>query len=754
MKRFWALLLALVMLSAQVALAGETAAPVFAVGELSGNFNPFFAEAEGDRLVAKLANGSLLTTARGGDIVRDGISGETISFDTTPYDYTSLADVEVAVNADGSADYTLTLREDARFSDGTPVTIDDVIFSIYVRADADYDGPCGLAGLPIEGLAAYRGGLKRLDGLLLAAGRENADFNLWDADTQAAFWADIDAAGAQLCGEIVAYCLDTYLNDYAAVIGCSPEEILEDSALQLEFAMVLWGYEEDYFDGATTADFWSAILNAYDGDVAVAESTERVSTPLKDFIEGYEEKYGAQISVDGEAANISGVTRLTRDDNSGLRIHATEYDPAILHALAKCIAPLHVYGDPALYDYESNSFGFTRGDLSAVRAVKDASVGCGPYVVETSDAAGATLRANEYYYKGALPVERLRLTAYDGDADLNAVLKGEAALYVTELDAASIEAIYAANGDEGLSGACADTLLVDAPEYAYLGMNVELVKVGDDAGSPASMALRRALMTVLSAQREEMVARELGDAAFVIEYPVLNSSWAAPNPEDEGYALCYARNAAGAPVYDDAVSDDARHEAALNAAVDYLKRAGYTWDEAAQRFTAAPEGASMEYLCSVAEKDPAAALVEAAAEQLAQIGLTLRLRTLSQDELDAAVEAGGAQLWIAAQACGSEPELYAWYHSDNVGGSNLFRIADGELDGHIMDFLSSDDLEARRASCKAALDVAMEWGCVLPLYQPCLGVVTNAALLDCDSLPEDMTPFYGWWAEPEHLALK
>ena len=297
-------------------------------------------------------------------------------------------------------------------------------------------------------------------------------------------------------------------------------------------------------------------------------------------------------------------------------------------------------------------------------------------------------------------------------------------------------------------------LLVDAPEYAYLGMNVELVKVGDDAGSPASMALRRALMTVLSAQREEMVARELGDAAFVIEYPVLSSSWAAPGPEDEGYALCYARNAAGAPVYDDAVSDDARHEAALNAAVDYLKRAGYTWDEAAQRFTAAPEGASMEYLCSVAEKDPAATLVEAAAEQLAQIGITLRLRTLSQDELDAAVEAGGAQLWIAAQACGSEPELYAWYHSDNEGGSNLFRIADGELDGHIMDFLSEDDLEARRASCKAALDVAMEWGCVLPLYQPCLGVVTNAALLDCDSLPEDMTPFYGWWAEPEHLALK
>ena len=754
MKRFWALLLALVMLSATGASAEETAAPVFAVGELSGNFNPFFAEAEGDRLVAQLANGSLLATARGGDIVRGGISGETLSFDATPYDYTGLADVEVSLNADGSADYTLSLREDARFSDGKPVTIDDVIFSIYVRADADYDGPCGLAGLPIEGLEAYRGGLKRLDGLLLAAGRDNADFSLWDADTQAAFWADIDAAGAQLCQEIVTYCLDTYLNDYAAVIGCSPEEILDDDALQLEFAMVLWGYEQDYFDGATAADFWAAILNAYDGDVAVAESTERVSTPLKGFIEDYEEKYGAQISVEGGAANISGVTRLTRSDDSGLRIHATQYDPAILHALAECIAPLHVYGDPALYDYENNSFGFTRGDLRAVRAVQDAHVGCGPYVVESSDETGVNLRANEYYFKGALPVGKLRLASYDGDAGLEAVLNGEAALTVTALDAASIEAIYAANDGEGLSGACADTLLVDAPVYVYLGANVELVKVGDDAGSPASVALRRALMTVLAVQREEMVARELGDAAFVIEYPVLSSSWAAPNLEDAGYALCYSRNASGAALYDDALSDGARHEAALSAAVDYLERAGYTWDETAQRFTAAPEGASMEYVCSVAEGEPAAALVESAAEQLAQIAITLRLRTLTQEELDAAVEAGGAQLWITAQACGGEPKLYAQYHSDNVGSSNLFRIDDGELDGHIMDYLSSDELESRRASCKAALDVAMEWGCVLPLYQPCLGVVTNADQLDCDSLPEDMTPFYGWWAELEHLALK
>ena len=751
MKKLWALLLALAMLSMPCALAEETAAPVFAIGALRGNFNPFFAEAEGDRLVASLVNASLLTTARGGDVVRGGIAGETIPFDTTPYDYTGLADVEIVQNADGSADYTLTLREDARFSDGEAVTIDDVIFSVYVRADADYDGPCGLAELPIEGMAEYRGGLKRLDELLLAAGRDNSDFSRWDADTQAAFWADVDAAGVQLCQEIVAYCMDAYLDSHASIIGSTPEAIRADAALQLEFAMVLWGYELDYFDGATTADFWAAILNAYDGDVAIAESTERVATPLKDFIDDYEAKYGAQIPAGSGAASISGIERVS--DHS-LRIHATAYDPAILPALAECIAPLHVYGEAALYDYENNSFGFTRGDLSAVRAVQDAHVGCGPYVVESSDETGVNLRANEYYYRGALPAETLRLVSYDGDAGLEAVLKGEAALCVTALDDDAIEAIYAANGDAGLSGDCVDTLLVDAPEYVYLGMNVELVKVGDDADSPASVALRRALMTVLSVQREEMVARELGDGAFVIEYPVLSSSWAAPNPEDGGFAVSYSRNASGAPIYADDMSDDARHAAALNAAVDFLQQAGYTWDEAAQRFTAAPAGASLEYLCSVAENDPAATLVEAAAEQLAQIGVTLRLRVLNPDELDAALEAGGAALWIASQACGSEPALYAQYHSDNAEGSNLFRVANDALDACITDFLSADDPEARRASCKAAMDAAMDLGCVLPLYQPCLGAVVRVDRLDCDSLPEDMTPFYGWWTEMESLALK
>lgn len=756
MKKWMAMLLALAIFASLGAFAQAEAgaAPVCAVEDLRGNFNPLFAAFEGDRTVAALTNGALLTTARGGDVATGGIEGETIAFDCTDYTYTGLGDVQISRNADGSADYALTLREGVCFSDGEPLDIDDVIFTMYVLADADYDGPSGFARLPIEGLDAYRGSLQRLDELLLDAGRENADFSAWDEETQAAFWADIDAAGAQLCQEIVDYCLETHLDQYAQVIGSTKEAILADPALQVKFAMFMWGYADTYVDGATTADFWAALLDAYEGDVRAAESTEKVATPLKDFIEGYEAKYGAQVSTGSGAASISGIVRT---GDFSLNLHMTEYTPDALYELALYIAPLHHYGDAALYDYANNSFGFTRGDLSAVRAQQPA-VGCGPYVVESVDAGGVTLRANENYYKGKPAVETLRIADFGRNGGLNAVLDGEADLAVAQLSASNVAAISAANGDAGLSGARLDALLVDAPAYEYLGVNAALVKVGDDAASDASKALRKALLTVLAAKRDEMVAQNLGDSAFVIEYPVISSSWAAPTPEDEGYEVCYARDVSGEAIYIDSVSDEQRHAAALEAAVGYLKAAGYSWDEAQQRFTAAPEGAAMEYLCSIEEDSPAQSLVEVAAAQLGQIGIRLNLRSLSADELDAALESNGAQLWITGRSFAHEPDLYGMYHSDNAGGEdvdgNIFRIADAQLDACIAGYLSETDRAARRSSCKAALDAVMDWGCVLPLYQEYRAVVVAADRIDADSLPEDLTPDYGWWAEIEQLELR
>lgn len=68
---------------------------------------------------------------------------------------------EPVENVDGegnviSTTYTFELVENAKFSDSTPVTADDVIFTFKVLCDPFYDGPSTLYTTPIAGLKEYR----------------------------------------------------------------------------------------------------------------------------------------------------------------------------------------------------------------------------------------------------------------------------------------------------------------------------------------------------------------------------------------------------------------------------------------------------------------------------------------------------------------------------------------------------------------------------------------------------------------------
>ena len=91
-----------------------------------------------------------------------GIEGETRSYNGTDYTYYGLADCEVTENDDGTVTYAITLRDDVTFSDGTPMTIDDVIFNMYVYMDPTYDGSATFYSVPIVGIDEYRGGMDTL----------------------------------------------------------------------------------------------------------------------------------------------------------------------------------------------------------------------------------------------------------------------------------------------------------------------------------------------------------------------------------------------------------------------------------------------------------------------------------------------------------------------------------------------------------------------------------------------------------------
>ena len=125
--------------------------------DMSEKFSGFFAESVPDQTIVNLTGLYLIENDRAGSIIFNGAGdeGETIAYNGTDYTYHTLANVTVTENDDNTV-YNIKMRDDVVFSDGTPVTADDVIFSIYVYADTDYDGYGTLNSTNIKGLQNYR----------------------------------------------------------------------------------------------------------------------------------------------------------------------------------------------------------------------------------------------------------------------------------------------------------------------------------------------------------------------------------------------------------------------------------------------------------------------------------------------------------------------------------------------------------------------------------------------------------------------
>ena len=147
-----------------------------------GNFSPFFAASAEDQHIVDMTQIGLLGSDRQGAIVEKGIEGGTRSYNGTDCTYYTASDLEMTQNDDGSVYYDVTIRDDLTFSAGTPLTIDDVIFSMYVYCDPTYDGSATLYSQPILGMDEYREGMATLSSLIAAAGEDNTDFSLWTED--------------------------------------------------------------------------------------------------------------------------------------------------------------------------------------------------------------------------------------------------------------------------------------------------------------------------------------------------------------------------------------------------------------------------------------------------------------------------------------------------------------------------------------------------------------------------------------------
>lgn len=418
-------------------------------GMVDGILSPFWATAEGDRTIVDMTQLSLLA--------EEGRQSPT--------------EISRTVNDDGSTSVTISLRSGLKFSDGTSVTSDDLIFTYYVLMDKNYDGPNALFQLPIRGLNEYWNGMEtNMYAKYVALYDEIYNNGKYDEDLQKALeearrlklaegveeeyvdthreviaaQKDLDEYDSDKAQQIqdailrywkddvqalVDYCFLHYSSSIEMKTGRTREEVAESPGLQVMFAMVDTGYGQlDEATGVLTAklsgntwdmetefptveDFYNELYAVYDGDAQQYFSIEGYGR--NSILEAAQNELVALWASEdedwqGAVTNISGIRR---HDSRTIIITMEYCDDAALRTLCDVyVAPLHFYGDKELYDFAGDSFGFTKGNLNSLRENKRTSLGAGEFIYRETLGKNVYLDTNTNYWLGASEVPGAILT--------------------------------------------------------------------------------------------------------------------------------------------------------------------------------------------------------------------------------------------------------------------------------------------------------------------------------------------------------
>ena len=765
MKRTLALILSLVMCLGLLAGCGDkktddqtkddTTPLVVGYAPFNEKFSPFFSESEYDQDVWIMTSLGLLNSDRQGQIIMNGIEGETHAYNGTDYTYYGPADCEIVENADGTVDYNFTMRDDIVFADGEKVTIDDVIFSMYVLCDPTYDGNSTLYAVPIQGMAAYRSGMTTLAKAIAAAGRDNTDFTYWTEEQQTKFWDNFDKGLVPFTQGIVDACVEAGAADEGDVAA----------------AGAAWGFSGE---AKTVEDLALEIGEQYGWSFSAMEKEVGNSEKLVDLMDEdvYNDYPTIGVKTGDSAANISGIKKT---GDYSMTVTLDKVDATAIYQLGVTIAPMHYYGDPSLYDYDNNQFGFPKGDLSSVRAKTTSPMGAGPYKYIKYEDGVVYFEANDSYFLGAPKTKYLNFQQCMSDDDkLNGVITGTIDIADPSFSNDTVEAIEKANGGV-LDGDKITTNTVDNLGYGYLGISSACVNVGGEPGSEASKDLRKAFATVFAVYRNVAIESYYGERASVINYPISNTSWAAPQPTDDGYKVAFSVDVNGNDIYTSDMTAEQRYDAALQAALGYFEAAGYTVEDG--KLTAAPAGAKLEYEVQIpasgAGDHPSFMMISEASKALATIGMNLIVTDLSDSSgLWDGIDARQVDMWCAAWGATVDPDMYQIYYSDVAdhttdpgvgknpyggpaqGGSNkMYCIADADLDNMILTARESLDQSYRKTMYKACLDIVVDWAVEVPVYQRQNAIIFSTERVNMSTVTPDITTFYKWFAEIENIEL-
>lgn len=120
---------------------------VIMVDQLDGLFNPFFSTSASDGTIVSMTQIGMLSSKY--------VNGE-VEVAYGDNEAVVVKDYDVVENGDGTTTYTFVLKNGIKYSDGHPLTMEDVLFNFYVYLDPVYTGSSTLYSTDILGLSEYR----------------------------------------------------------------------------------------------------------------------------------------------------------------------------------------------------------------------------------------------------------------------------------------------------------------------------------------------------------------------------------------------------------------------------------------------------------------------------------------------------------------------------------------------------------------------------------------------------------------------
>lgn len=723
---------------------------------MDGKFSSFFATSAYDVDVVGLTQLPLLYYDKNGE-PKAGIE-----YPSFAYDFTQ----EVAAD-NSTSTYTFVLKNGITFSDGEPVSAKDVLFSIYVFSDPQYDGASTYYTLNIQGMSEYRlqtsaEALEMVEAIL-AAGIDTAEDGSMvinpasgvAAEDSEKFWSYLDDAGAIFAQEII----DLVNNVYPAYIESyfapyTPDEVAASDNLKAAYGMVLWGFggldEDDpniFIDFLgneydLTADtlnaevYWQNIVGAYGYDLSDSGINYEKAGELtiQDYIKQiYITEEG---TVEGGVQSIRGISSGTLTSDDGVEREYIEVvidgvDPVAIFRMGVDVVPFHYYTDG--YTGDLNEFGVDLNNkdfMDFLKTKNNAPLGAGPYIFQSYTNNVVTYTANDDYLLGSPRIQTFRYQEIAGGAELDSVLTGT--VHYTDPSASTtiINDITAGDGDYGKLS----YILVDNDGYGYIGIQAQAVP---------EFEVRRALAHTMNVQLS--IDDYYGELATVNYRTMTKVQWAYPDDPSDLFP------------YDE--SGDTSKALFLEA--------GYIYDEDANVMYY-PEGHAKEgeqvtfkfTLPMEASDHPAGPIFINARDVLARIGVVaeMEIDPALLGKLPTAFESG-VQLWAAAWGSGGvDPDMFQIWYSDpavNQGSSStgLFYLFESgsdeekamlrELNDLIMAGRATLDVEERKEIYARALELSTGIAVEIPTYQRKNMFVFNKDVINGDSLftGEDVTPF-------------